>query len=275
MMGKSWGGFNALQTAALRPPALKAIITVCSTDDRYADDIHYMGGALLNDNLWWGAIMLAYQARPPDPASGRRRLARAMAGAAARPCRSSPRSGSRISGATPIGGTARSARIFPRSPAPFSRSAAGPTPTPTRSRACSKGLSVPRRGLIGPWAHLYPQDGAPGPAIGFLQEALRWWDHWLKDEDRGVMNEPMLRALSRNGRRPAIAIPRPAASSAKRNWPSPRIERRVFHLNRERAGRRCVARRRGDDPLALLDWPGRRRMDGHGRPRRSARRPAP
>ena len=68
MMGKSWGGFNALQVAALRPPALKAIITVCSTDDRYADDIHYMGGALLNDNLWWGAIMLAYQARPPDPA---------------------------------------------------------------------------------------------------------------------------------------------------------------------------------------------------------------
>ena len=68
MMGKSWGGFNALQVAALRPPALKAIITVCSTDNRYADDIHYMGGALLNDNLWWGAIMLAYQARPPDPA---------------------------------------------------------------------------------------------------------------------------------------------------------------------------------------------------------------
>ncbi|MBE7200578.1 MAG: CocE/NonD family hydrolase, partial [Parafilimonas terrae] len=68
MMGKSWGGFNALQVAARRPPALKAIITVCSTDDRFADDIHYMGGCLLNDNLWWGSIMLAYQSRPPDPA---------------------------------------------------------------------------------------------------------------------------------------------------------------------------------------------------------------
>src|SRR6187200_2111852 len=42
MMGISWGGFNALQVAALRPPALKAIITLCSTDDRYADDAHYM-----------------------------------------------------------------------------------------------------------------------------------------------------------------------------------------------------------------------------------------
>src|SRR6202050_5065163 len=67
MQGKSWGGFNALQIAARRPPALKAIITTFSTDNRYTDDIHYMGGCLLNDNLWWGSIMLAYQSRPPDP----------------------------------------------------------------------------------------------------------------------------------------------------------------------------------------------------------------
>ena len=46
MTGISWGGFNSLQVAARRPPALKAIITLCSTDDRYADDVHYMGGCL-------------------------------------------------------------------------------------------------------------------------------------------------------------------------------------------------------------------------------------
>lgn len=67
MMGKSWGGFNGLQVAARRPPALKAVITAYSTDNRYTDDIHYMGGLLLNDNLWWGTIMLAYQSRPLDP----------------------------------------------------------------------------------------------------------------------------------------------------------------------------------------------------------------
>ncbi|HLR56906.1 MAG TPA: CocE/NonD family hydrolase, partial [Beutenbergiaceae bacterium] len=47
MMGISWGGFNALQVAARRPPSLGAIITCSSTDDRYADDVHYMGGCLL------------------------------------------------------------------------------------------------------------------------------------------------------------------------------------------------------------------------------------
>ena len=68
MMGISWGGFNGLQVAALAPPALKAVVTLCSTVDRYADDIHYKGGCLLNENLGWGATMWAYSSRPPDPA---------------------------------------------------------------------------------------------------------------------------------------------------------------------------------------------------------------
>ena len=68
MMGISWGGFNSLQVAARQPPALKAIITLCSTVDRYADDIHYKGGCLLNENLGWGATMWSYSSRAPDPA---------------------------------------------------------------------------------------------------------------------------------------------------------------------------------------------------------------
>ena len=55
-------------------------------------------------------------------------------------------------------------------------------------------LTVPRKGLIGPWAHAYPHSALPGPQIGFLQEALRWWDHWLKNIHTGPMAEPMLRA---------------------------------------------------------------------------------
>ena len=67
MMGKSWGGFNCLQTAALRPPALKAVVTVCSSADRFEDDIHFKGGCLLGENVGWGAVMLSYSSRPPDP----------------------------------------------------------------------------------------------------------------------------------------------------------------------------------------------------------------
>ncbi|HTN80982.1 MAG TPA: CocE/NonD family hydrolase, partial [Acidimicrobiales bacterium] len=44
LRGLSWGGFNALQIAALQPPALAAVVSACATDDRYVDDVHYMGG---------------------------------------------------------------------------------------------------------------------------------------------------------------------------------------------------------------------------------------
>ena len=83
MTGISWTGFNSLQVAALRPPALKAIVTTMSTDDRYADDVHYKGGCVSGlDMLPWGGTMLHYNALPPAPAGRRRRgLARAVAGA--------------------------------------------------------------------------------------------------------------------------------------------------------------------------------------------------
>src|SRR5271154_6925430 len=68
MMGISWGGFNALQVAARRPPALKAIVTLCSTDDRYRDDVHYMGGALLTAGLGWASFFFTAMCHPPDPA---------------------------------------------------------------------------------------------------------------------------------------------------------------------------------------------------------------
>ena len=69
MIGISWGGFSALQVAARRPPALKAIITMCSTDDRYADDVHYKGGCVIGlDMLPWASSMMCYLAQPPDPA---------------------------------------------------------------------------------------------------------------------------------------------------------------------------------------------------------------
>src|SRR5690625_4941216 len=56
MIGKSWGGFNGLQVAARQPEGLKTVVTLCSTDDRYADDVHYRGGAILGaDMLYWAS----------------------------------------------------------------------------------------------------------------------------------------------------------------------------------------------------------------------------
>ncbi len=68
MIGISWGGFNGLQIAAMQPPELKAVVAVCASDDRFADDVHHMGGCLLGDNVSWASVMFAYNTLPPDPA---------------------------------------------------------------------------------------------------------------------------------------------------------------------------------------------------------------
>jgi putative CocE/NonD family hydrolase len=234
MMGKSWGGFNCLQVAARRPPALAAVLTVCSTDDRYADDIHWMGGCLLNDNHWWGAIMLAYQSRPPDPdivgARWRDMWRERMnhlpffpALWAARPRRDAYWAQGSVCEdfaaitcpVLAVGGWADAyTNAIPR---------------------LLSGLSVPRLGIIGPWAHLYPHDGAPGPAIGFLQEAVRWWDRWLKGVDNGVMDGPMLRAYLEDHVPPSTTRHHvPGRWVGEETWPSPRITPRALHLGRGR-----------------------------------------
>jgi putative CocE/NonD family hydrolase len=234
MMGKSWGGFNSLQVAARRPPELKAIITVCSTDDRYLDDVHYMGGCLLNENLTWGSVLMAYNAYPPDPAvvgerwrdMWRDRLEHAVFFPELwleHPRRDAYwRHGSVCEDfsaiACPVyavGGWADAySNAIPRLLA---------------------GLKVPRKGLIGPWAHLYPHDGVPGPAIGFLQEALRWWDQWLKGDDTGIMAEPMLRVWMQESVPPKpFHRQRPGRWVAEDQWPSPRIALKRCWLNPDR-----------------------------------------
>ena len=67
MMGISWGGFNSLQIASIKPPALRAVIAIGTTVDRYNDDIHYKIGCLLYSNAGWSAVMLCFASKPPDP----------------------------------------------------------------------------------------------------------------------------------------------------------------------------------------------------------------
>jgi len=86
------------------------------------------------------------------------------------------------------------------------------------------GLDVPRKGLVGPWAHQYPDAGRPGPAIDFINECLRWWDHWLKERDTGIMDEPMLHAWIQDSAPPRGAyVERPGRWAAEPYWPSPNV----------------------------------------------------
>ena len=224
MFGISWGGFNGLQVAARRPPELRAVISMCASDDRYADDVHYVGGCVLAlDMLPWAATMLTLLAQPPDPATvgdGWRetwfeRMERTPA--FVEPwLRHQRRDDYWRHGSV--------CEDYARIEAPvyaIGGWADGYTNAIPRLLA---GLPGPRKGLIGPWSHAFPPDGEPGPAIGFLQECLRWWDHWLKDADTGIMAEPMLRAWMQEPVAPAgWHAERPGRWVAESEWPSPRI----------------------------------------------------
>jgi uncharacterized protein len=207
MFGISWGGFNSLQVAALRPPALKAIVTVCSTDDRYADDVHYFGGAVLGiDMLGWSATMLAATALPPDPArvaSWRELWDQRLA--ALVPFVDTWLAHQRRDGYWRHGSVCEDYAAIDVPVLAVGGWADAYRNTVLRLLAH---LSCPVKGIIGPWAHMYPDiDRPPGPRIGFLPETLRWWDRWLRDVPNGAESEPALRAWMQDSVPPATAYP--------------------------------------------------------------------
>ena len=230
MLGKSWGGFNALQVAARRPPALKAIVTVCSTDDRFGDDIHYKGGCLLNDNLWWGAIMLAYQGRPPDPGVRPDWRERWLERLDAMPFWPALWLAHQTRDAYWRHGSVCENWGAIRCPV---LAVGGWTDAYTDAVGrLVANLQAPRLGIVGPWAHVYPQDGTPGPAVDFLGECVRWWDHWLKGRDTGVMDEPAMRAFVEDWQPPSDTLAQARGRwVGEARWPSPAIGEQQFWLS--------------------------------------------
>lgn len=230
MIGISWGGFNGLQVAALRPEPLQAVVTVCSTDDRYADDVHHMGGCLLGDNLSWASTMFAYNSLPPDPelvgARWREFWFQRLEGSGLwleQWLRHQRRDAYWRHGSICEDWSAVQCPVMA-----VSGWADGYSNAVFRLLA---NLQVPRLGLVGPWSHKYPHQGVPGPAIGFLQECLRWWDHWLKDKDTGMMQEPMLRAWMQESVPPTTYYhERPGRWVGEQVWPSPRRSQQILRL---------------------------------------------
>ncbi|OXM64458.1 MULTISPECIES: CocE/NonD family hydrolase [Amycolatopsis] len=237
MMGISWGGFAALQVAARKPPSLRAIVISSFTDDRYSDDFHYMGGCMLSDNLGEAGTMFAYSTLPPDPALVGERWRDMWL--------------ERAEGVGPWVDTwlehqrrdeywchASVCENYSDVQVPVLASsgwADGYSNAVTRLLA---NLSVPRKGLIGPWSHKYPHLGEPGPAIGYLQEVVKWWDHWLKDRDNGVMDGPMLLTWMQDSVPPSTSYEeRPGRWVGEPQWPSPHIDWRTYPLARHRIGR--------------------------------------
>lgn len=222
MIGISWGGFSGLQAAARGPSRLKAVITACSTDDRFACDAHYSGGCVIADNVaGWGGVFFPYAALPPDPQvvgadRWRKMWLDRIEAVEVYPAKwlrhqrkdaywkhgSVSEDWSRIGCAVmAVGGWLD-----------------GYTQTIFR---LVENLPAGRVwGLCGPWGHQWPQQGVPGPAIGFLQECKRFFDRWLRDGESGAGHDPAMRLFIMDPAPPApFHAERPGRWVAFPDWP--------------------------------------------------------
>ena len=198
MWGISWGGFAAIQVALLQPPHLRAIVPVYASDDRYTDDVHYVGGCATASELSQYAV--------------------SMVGSNALPARAAYRGD---------GWEAEWRERLEQTPiwlfewlrqqhdGPFWRHgslapdwAALTVPTlliagwmdeyvDSAMRMLERCVNAPRRALIGNWVHALPDDAYPGPTLDWLHELVRFFDRWLKGIDNGTMDEPALTFFER------------------------------------------------------------------------------
>ena len=232
MWGLSYGGFTSIQVAATRPPHLKAIVPIQATDDRYTDDVHYVGGAMTVSELSQYAVsQVAMNALPALPAvwgEGWRDRWRERLEATpvwlfewARQQRDGPywRQGS----LAPAYERIEAAVLHLTGWNDEYVDAA------VRMQARCVGAAG-RRTIVGPWVHGLPDHAYPAPNIDWLREMVRWFDRWLKGEPNGADKEPALTWFHRdptpperfptrlNGEWRATSAWPPAAPAARELW---------------------------------------------------------
>ena len=182
MRGLSWSGFNSLQVAARRPPTLRAVVRACSTDDRYVDDVHYMGGCVLGyDMQLWATWAHMFFVTPPDPE---------VVGETWK-----DRWFERLESVSPVIETWLSHQ---RRDDYWRHGSVGEDIDAIECPLLLVGgwedgyrdtllrmlAARPEQtwAVIGPWGHGWPSWTAPGPNIDWFDTEVRWWRRWLDDD---------------------------------------------------------------------------------------------
>ena len=229
MYGTSWGGFNSIQVAMKRPPALRAIVPIYASDDRYTDDVHYMGGVLKAiDLVDWVLSMAACNVLPPVPAvfgdEWREEWLR------------------RIEGTEPWllrwleeqddGPYWRHGSLRPRYErimCPTMIVAGWADGYSNIALRAYSSLRCPCRVIIGPWGHMSTATAIPGPHIDLVPELIRWFGRWLRGDENGIDDEPPIAVFMRRSTRPAPDLTEMHGEwRAEPTWPAERLTPTVW-----------------------------------------------
>ena len=188
LFGVSWSGFIAMQVAALptAPAALRGVISVCATDSRYDDDMHFQGGALLAENLSWSSWLLHTLSQPPDAlTAGPEWRARWEARAAAlRPMAAHWMRHGREDDYW-AHGSVKHAYDNLRVPLLLLGGTHGGGYHNSVARMAAAVRNAPVRAVVGPWSHNMPHVSPLGPQTGYLQECLDWLGELASSDGSG------------------------------------------------------------------------------------------
>jgi hypothetical protein len=223
MFGISWGGFNSLQMAMRNPPGLKAIIAIDATEELFHDDIHYIDGLAHVDEFELNMDMAPGMTGAPDYTLDEKVLG-------------------------------------PRFDAPpwsllylkhqhddaFWRAPVRPLPEIKVPCFLIGGMldgyrdSIPRmlaqvkapvKAIVGPWNHTFPNDAQPGPEVEWRDQAVRWWDYWLKGRDTGVLQDPKLIVYMQHWHPPDPNLPKvPGEWRTEPGWPPSGVQPQTLFL---------------------------------------------
>jgi predicted acyl esterase len=236
MYGTSWSGFNSLQVAMRRPPALRAICSIFASDDRYADDVHYYGGALKQlDLVDYPTYMDASNTLPPSPRvfgdGWREEWERRIE--SYEPWLLTWLEHQTYDDYWKRGSLREDYGAIEAATMLVTGWADGYTNIALRGMA---ELRCPRRLLAGPWAHASTETSLPGPNVDLVPEMARWWDRWLKGIDNGVDREPPIVLFVRRPTAPSAVLPEyRGAWRFEPGWPLERSRERTFELAKARA----------------------------------------
>jgi putative CocE/NonD family hydrolase len=225
MFGISYSGFIAIQMAMRQPPALKTILAIDSTEYLYAEDSYFIDGILHLDS--YEMMMDVDNSRPGAPdyvideAYFRERFDQPPYTIANKQHQRDGAYWDRVSlknryellriPSFHIGGWYDGYRnSLPR---------------------MLEHLDAPVKAIIGPWIHTTPDDPYPEPGIEWRADAIRWFDHWLKGEDTGMLDEPDFAVFVRNWHPPGpYQAEVPGKWRWEESWPIERVTKDTFYF---------------------------------------------
>ncbi|MFN0172047.1 MAG: CocE/NonD family hydrolase [Bryobacteraceae bacterium] len=236
MWGTSYSGFTSLQVASHRPPHLKAVVPLFATDDRYTDDCHYDRGGNMRmyyDLGTYGGRMVAMNSLPPQPELAGPKWAEMWK---ERLENNQPYLlewvKHQVDGPYWQNGSLRP--DYSRVQVPVFLIGGwhdGYTNAMLRTYVNLKG---PKKILMGPWVHRQPNVSVPGPRIDWMNEATRFFAHWLRNEDTGIMKEPPLQVYMQETYKPDRRVDLiPGSWRGDSAFPSSGATESVFYLEEE------------------------------------------